>query len=131
MIEIRGESMPVIDFHCHVNWRGWTIRDVYDHFQSIGVDRAVALSWDEIRRRQTGEYVLPVEDPLYAHGMFPDFFIPFAAPDPKLPGAPEQVRSLLSSGRIKGIGEFKFRYPFDENACKMLGMDASELEGDV
>ena len=114
MIEVRGEKMPLIEGHCHVNWMGWTIRDVYDHFKSLGVDRAIVLSWDELIRRQAGEYVLPVEDCLWAHRMFPDFFIPFAAPDPKMPGALAQVRSLLSSGRAKGIGEFKFRYPFDD-----------------
>ena len=59
MIEVRGEKMPLIEGHCHVNWMGWTIRDVYDHFRSLGVDRAIVLSWDELIRRESGEYVLP------------------------------------------------------------------------
>ena len=114
MIEVNGEKMLLIDAHCHVNWMGWTIRDVHDHFQSIGVDRAIVHSWDEIFRRHSREYVLPVEDCLYAHRMFPQFFIPFAAPDPKSPGAVNQMRSLLKSGRAKGIGELKVRYPLDD-----------------
>jgi len=114
MIDVRGERMPLIDAYCHVNWMGWTIRDVYDHFRSIGVDRAIVHSWDEILRRHAGQYVLPVEDCLYAHRMFPDFFIPFMAPDPKAPGAVAQVRSLLQNGTAKGIGELKVRYPLDD-----------------
>lgn len=114
MIAVNGERLPLIDAHCHVNWMGWTIRDVYDHFQGMGVDRAIVLSWDEILRRHAGEYVLPVEDCLYAYRMFPDFFIPFMAPDPKARGAVSQVRSMLRNGTAKGIGELKVRYPLDD-----------------
>ena len=113
MIEVRGEKLPVIDGHCHVNWMGWTIRDVHDHFRSIGVDRAIVLSWDEIIRRHAGEYVLPIEDCQYAHRMFPSFFIPFGVPDPKSPAARDRLRSLLQ-GVFKGIGELKVRYPLDD-----------------
>lgn len=113
MIEVRGEKMPLIDGHCHVNWMGWTIRDIRDHFRSIDVDRAIVHSWDEILRRHAGEYVLPVEDCLYAHRMYPDFFIPFGVPDPKSPGAAGRLRSMLQ-GVYKGIGELKVRYPLDD-----------------
>ena len=113
MIEVRGEKMPLIEGHCHVNWMGYTIRDCFDWFRSIGVDKVIVHSWDEILRRHAREYVLPVEDCVYAHRMFPNFFIPFAAPDPKSPGAASQLRSLLS-GACKGIGELKVRYPLDD-----------------
>lgn len=97
-----------IDCHVHVNWLGYGPRQIVEHMDRLGIDRAWVHTWEMV------DALIPSFQHLSAGSMwaacreFPERFIPFYAPDPRRPDAVRVLEEAIEQG-LKGFGECKFR----------------------
>jgi len=103
----------IIDVHVHLNWNGMTTDKIVEHMDSIGVDKAWALTWEAIDGARYIRYTrLSTEEALDGFRRYPDRFIPFCGVDPRFEDAPERVRRWVERG-CRGYGEHKVRLCID------------------
>jgi len=101
-----------IDCHIHVNWLGYGPRQIVEHMDRLGIDRAWVHTWEMV------DALIPSYQHLSAASMwaacreFPERFIPFYAPDPRRPDAVRVLEEAIEQG-LKGVGECKFRICID------------------
>jgi len=116
----------IIDCHVHVGWKGYDASAVVRHMDTLGVDKAWALTWEAIDGGlDLGGYShLSAETVLSACEAFPDRFVPFCAVDPRRENAEDRLRRLVEIG-VRGYGEHKVRILADNpDAIRMYKLCA-------
>ena len=126
----------IIDSHCHPNWHGHDTEAMVKNMDSMGISKAWLLTW-EIEPSECEPSYTGVIDPrwncislasvLEACHRYPDRFIPFYAPDPRIPGNLSRLRSAVEIHGIRGCGELKLRMCLDNPDAMALYHLCAEL----
>jgi len=107
----------IIDCHTHVKWFGYNPEDVVRNMDRIGVDKAWALTWQEVDGGLCSNYEhLSPQSVMAAARRWPDRFIPFCGIDPRRERAEQILRELVEQG-CRGYGELKVRLMYDNPDC--------------
>ena len=108
-----------IDVHQHVNWQGYTAADLVTLYDTIGIDKACLLTWENIDGL-TGSYIhLSYEHMIAAVKQYPKRFIPWYAPDPRNPRAEQRLLAAVKKG-LMGFGELKVQVALDHPNLRRL-----------
>ena len=117
----------IVDAHIHVNFMGMSAEDIIARMDRDGVDQCWAMSLEDAAfYRSEGRHPVPADDVLAAAADHPTRIVPFCAPDPSLPDAPERLRRWASRGAA-GCAELKVPLRWDAPAVGELLAAADEL----
>jgi len=109
--------MRIIDDHTHINWYGYSAADVVRNMDEAGIDKAWALTWQELDGGTMRNYAhLSPEDVMAAAARYPDRLVPFCALDPRRERVEDTLRELVGQG-CRGYGELKVRLMYDNPDC--------------
>ncbi|MHB9133211.1 MAG: amidohydrolase family protein [Armatimonadota bacterium] len=113
----------IIDCHGHVKWYCYDAARLVRNMDENGITAMWLLSWEapaeEIDRSYEnvfwpGRTGMPFEDVVDASRQFPDRFIPFYAPDPRIKGALRRLQGAVEYHGVRGYGELKCRVMLDD-----------------
>jgi len=125
--------MKIIDSHQHCPFK--TIKNakqLIEHLDSLGISQAWLHTWeekDESLRKTFKRYKyldLNIEGLEEAWKQYPDRFIPFYAPDPRLGNIIELLHKYQDKG-FKGYGELKVRIRYDNPDCLKVFKECGKI----
>ncbi len=103
----------MIDIHVHLNWLGWTAKEIIKHADEIGIDRVCLLGWEAIDGAMYHQFRrFSTDEILEAYSEYPDRIVPFCAIDPRREDAEDKIKQWYSTG-CRGFGEYKIRLRID------------------
>ena len=111
--------MSVTDAHMHVNYNGFSLKDIIKYLNKERIDYCWLLTWEEVNPGLWPYHHLSVEDVYEAYLEHPSRIIPFYAPDPHKINAAQQLENWYNKG-IRGCGELKATLNWDSNAVKSI-----------
>lgn len=113
----------IIDGHGHVNWYGYDADRLVGNMDEHDIDLMWLLTWEapqeELDYGYSGVFWpqtvgMPFKDALAAVSKYPDRFIPFYAPDPRLPDSMRRLEGAVTYLGVRGFGELKIRMMLDD-----------------
>lgn len=122
----------IIDVHNHPDWHGHDLNRFLDNMKKYNIDKTCLLSWEAPTDEYDPNYNYCVPEigergPVpFSRGISyaeraPEKFILGYAPDPRKPGAIDQLQAAISIYGVKIYGELKLRMMYDNpDALRMF-----------
>ena len=117
----KGAHTRIIDAHAHVKWYGYDAAALVENMDERGIERMWLLTWEAPAEEVGCEDVLwpgchnmPLEHVVEACRAYPDRFVPFYAPDPRVPGWKGRLEGAITYYGVRGCGELKVRMMMDD-----------------
>lgn len=121
----------IIDAHNHPNWHGYGIDKTVANMDKFGIQVTWMHTWEAAFPHEAGgapenyadprtlSYIdpIPLSGVVEACRLYSDRFVPFYAPHPKRPNPVERLKMAIGILGVRGVGEWKFRVPFDDPDC--------------
>jgi len=113
----------IIDGHGHVKWYGYDADRLVANMDEHGIDVMWLLSWevpeDELDLGYAGVFWpqtvgMPFKDVVEAVQQYPDRFVPFYAPDPRVKDSLARLQGAVKYLGVRGCGELKVRVMLDD-----------------
>lgn len=105
--------MKKIDFHNHPGMGGATCEQVVEKMSASGIDKICLLSVEGTAMDNGRSRDFPFCKCTEYYEKYPDKFVLGYCPDPRVPGAIEQLDEAVKQYGIKICGEIKFRMMYD------------------
>jgi predicted TIM-barrel fold metal-dependent hydrolase len=119
--------MPAVDSHLHVNFNGFSSKELIKYLDKERIDCCWLLTWEEVNSGLWPYKHLPVENVYNAYLKYPSRFIPFYAPDPHRIDTTVQLENWCKKG-IRGCGELKATLNWNSNNIKSILQTTKRLK---
>lgn len=120
--------MKKIDGHFHVNFWGFTAKEIVEYLDRKKIEKCWLLSWEEKNPPIPNLYKhLSVDDIIEAYEKYPNRIVPFYAPDPGSEDIRENLKKYIKKG-VKGCGELKVTYKWEDPLMEKYLKILAELD---